>query len=81
MKRPHVENFIRWSKDKPEGVVLTADLTNSSEVGKWRDTYPDRFFPMKMASIDELDAIQVQAALDEIRAEIMKLRDAGRSGS
>lgn len=49
VKRPHVENFIEWSKDKPEVVVLTADLTNSSEVGKWRDTYPDRFFPMKMA--------------------------------
>lgn len=49
VKRPHVENFIEWSKDKPEVVVLTADLTNSSEVGKWRDTYPDRFFSMKMA--------------------------------
>ncbi len=49
VKRPHVENFIEWSKDKPEVVVLTADLTNSSEVGKWRDTYPDRFFPMRMA--------------------------------
>jgi transketolase len=49
VNRPHVENFIEWSKDKPEVVVLTADLTNSSEVGKWRDTYPDRFFPMKMA--------------------------------
>lgn len=47
--RPHVENFIQWSKDKPEVVVLTADLTNSCEVGKWRDTYPDRFFSMGMA--------------------------------
>ncbi len=49
VNRPHVQNFIDWSKDKPEVVVLTADLTNSSEVGQWRDTYPDRFFPMKMA--------------------------------
>jgi transketolase len=49
VKRPHVENFVEWSKDKPEVVVLTADLTNSSEVGKWAATYPDRFFPMKMA--------------------------------
>ncbi|MEO5965710.1 MAG: transketolase C-terminal domain-containing protein [Candidatus Limnocylindrales bacterium] len=47
--RPHVENFIAWAKDKPEVVVLSADLTNSSEVGKWRDTYPDRFFSMGMA--------------------------------
>lgn len=49
VKRPHVENFITWAEDKPEVVVLTADLTNSSEVGKWRDTYPDRFFGMSMA--------------------------------
>ena len=47
--RPHVENFIRWSADKPEVVVLSADLTNSCEVGKWRDTYPERFFSMGMA--------------------------------
>lgn len=49
VSRPHVENFITWSADKPEVVVLSADLTNSCEVGKWRDTYPDRFFSMGMA--------------------------------
>ncbi|SEL05963.1 transketolase [Colwellia chukchiensis] len=49
VSRPHVNNFIEWSKDKPEVVVLTADLSNSCEVGRWRDTYPDRFFPMGMA--------------------------------
>ena len=47
--RPHVDNFINWSADKPEVLVLSADLTNSCEVGKWRDTYPDRFFSMGMA--------------------------------
>lgn len=47
--RPHQQNFIDWSKDKPNVVVLTADLTNSCEVGKWRDTYPDRYFSMGMA--------------------------------
>ncbi|MGC8635409.1 MAG: transketolase family protein [Candidatus Limnocylindrales bacterium] len=47
--RPHVQNFIDWARDKPEVVVLAADLTNSSEVGRWRDTYPDRFFSMGMA--------------------------------
>lgn len=47
--RPHVENFINWSADKPEVLVLSADLTNSCEVGKWRDTYPERFFSMGMA--------------------------------
>lgn len=47
--RPHVSNFINWSADKPEVLVLTADLTNSCEVGKWRDTYPERYFSMGMA--------------------------------
>ncbi len=49
VRRPHVNNFIKWSADKPEVVVLAADLTNSCEVGDWRDTYPDRFFSMGMA--------------------------------
>ncbi len=49
VSRPHVESFIAWAKDKPEVVVLTADLTNSCEVGLWRDTYPDRFFSLGMA--------------------------------
>jgi transketolase len=44
-----VQNFIDWCKDKPEVLVLTADLSNSCEVGKWRETYPERFFPMGMA--------------------------------
>ena len=47
--RPHQQNFIDWAKDKPQVLVLSADLTNSCEVGKWRDTYPDRFFSMGMA--------------------------------
>lgn len=49
VKRPHVENFIEWSRDRPEVLVLSADLTNSCEVGRWRDAYPDRFFSMGMA--------------------------------
>lgn len=47
--RPHVENFIKWSKDRPQVLVMTADLTNSCEVGRWRDTYPDRFITAGMA--------------------------------
>ena len=49
VSRPHSENFIRWSASRPEVVVLSADLTNSCEVGKWRDTYPDRFVTAAMA--------------------------------
>ncbi len=47
--RPHQDAFIQWASDKPKVVVLSADLTNSCEVGRWRDTYPDRFFSMGMA--------------------------------
>lgn len=47
--RPHVMNFIDFAADHPKAVVLSADLTNSCEVGQWRDTYPDRFFSMGMA--------------------------------
>ena len=47
--RPHQDSFLKWSEDKPEVLVLSADLTNSCEVGRWRDTYPDRFFSMGMA--------------------------------
>lgn len=49
VSRPHVDNFLAWAVDKPHVVVLSADLTNSCEVGKWRDTHPDRFFSMGMA--------------------------------
>ena len=49
VSRPHVKSFLEWSRDKPEVLVLTADLTNSCEVGMWRDTYPERFFAMGMA--------------------------------
>ncbi len=47
--RPHLRNFIEWARDKPEVIVLSADLTNSCEVGDWREAYPDRFFSMGMA--------------------------------
>ncbi|MBK8020869.1 MAG: transketolase [Chloroflexi bacterium] len=47
--RPYVQTFIDWAKDKPKVLVLSADLTNSCEVGKWQETYPDRFFSMGMA--------------------------------
>ena len=47
--RPHVQNFIDWSTDKPEVVVMTADLTNSCEVGNWASVFPERFYSMKMA--------------------------------
>ena len=46
IKRPHARNLIRWAKDRPEVLVLSADLTASCEADDFRDTYPDRFFSL-----------------------------------
>jgi transketolase len=45
----HARNLVEWSKDKPKVLVLSADLTGSTEIDLFRDTYPDRFFSMGMA--------------------------------
>ncbi len=47
--RPYQTAFNKWSEDKEKVLVLTADLTNSCEVGEWKNLYPDRFFLMGMA--------------------------------
>jgi len=49
VKRPHATNFVRWAKDRPEVLLLSADLTGSCEADDFRDTYPERFFSMGMA--------------------------------
>ena len=49
VKRAHAENLVRWAKDRPEVVVLSADLTSSCEADLFRDTYPRRFFSVGMA--------------------------------
>ncbi len=49
VSRPHAENLIRWAADKPEVLVLSADLTASCEADGFRDTFPDRFFSLGLA--------------------------------
>lgn len=49
VKKLHASNLVTWAKDKPRVVVLSADLTGSTEVDLFRETYPDRFFSMGMA--------------------------------
>ena len=49
LSRVHARNLVEWAKDKPKVVVLSADLTSSTEIDLFRDTYPDRFFSMGMA--------------------------------
>ena len=47
--RPHRRNMVAWAADKPEVLVLSADLTASCEADGFREAYPDRFFSMGMA--------------------------------
>jgi transketolase len=49
LKKLHARNLVEWAKDKPEVVVLSADLTGSTEIDLFRDTFPDRFYSMGMA--------------------------------
>ncbi len=46
--RVHARKLVEWAKDKPEVVVFSADLTSSTEVDLFRDTYPDRFYSFGM---------------------------------
>lgn len=49
LTRVHARNLVAWARNKPQVVVLSADLTASTEIDLFRDTYPDRFFSMGMA--------------------------------
>jgi len=48
LKRVHAGYLVEWAKGKPRVVVLSADLTSSTEIDLFRDTYPDRFFSLGM---------------------------------
>jgi len=45
----HAKNLVKWAKNKKDVVVLSADLTSSTEVDLFRDAYPERFFSMGIA--------------------------------
>jgi len=47
--RVHARNLVKWAADKPNVLVLSADLTSSTEIDLFRDTYPDRFLSMGIA--------------------------------
>jgi len=47
--RVHAKNLVRWAADKPKVLVLSADLTSSTEIDLFRETYPDRFLSMGIA--------------------------------
>lgn len=44
----YARRFAEWAADKPEVLVLSADLTSSVEVDVFQKRYPDRFLSMGM---------------------------------
>ncbi len=49
LSKVHAKNLVKWAADKPNVLVLSADLTSSTEIDLFRDTYPDRFLSMGIA--------------------------------
>ena len=53
--KPHIEthvhskNMIRWAKEHPEAVVLSADLGSSCEIKEFGEAFPERYFSMGIA--------------------------------
>src|SRR5512140_358878 len=45
----HAKNIVKWAKDKDNILVLSADLTSSTEIDLFRDTYPTKFVSMGIA--------------------------------
>jgi transketolase len=49
LSRAHAKNLVKWAADKPNVLLLSADLTSSCESELFRDAYPDRFLSMGIA--------------------------------
>jgi transketolase len=49
LARVHAHNLVKWAQNRPEVLVLSADLTSSTEIDLFRDAYPERFFSMGIA--------------------------------
>ncbi len=49
VKQVHERSLVAWAKDRPEVVVFSGDLTGSTEIALFKQTYPDRFYSMGLA--------------------------------
>jgi len=49
LSKLHAKNLVQWAIDKPDVLVLSADLTSSTEIDLFRDAYPDRFISFGVA--------------------------------
>lgn len=46
--RVHARNLVEFARDRPEIIVLSADLTSNTEVDLFREAYPERFISVGM---------------------------------
>ena len=49
LNKVHERNLVAWAATRPQVLVLSGDLTGSTEIQLFKDSYPDRFFSMGMA--------------------------------
>lgn len=54
LTRVHARNLVEFARDKPEILVLSADLTSNTEVDLFKEAYPERFISMGMTEQDML---------------------------
>lgn len=47
--RVHAQNLVRFGREHPRAVVLSADLTSSTEADAFKAEFPDRFLSVGMA--------------------------------
>jgi transketolase len=60
LSRVHAKNLVEWAKNRPETLVLSADLTSSTEIDLFRAAYPSRFISCGIA---EQNMLSVAAGL------------------
>ncbi|PKO04027.1 MAG: transketolase [Chloroflexi bacterium HGW-Chloroflexi-3] len=56
LSKIHARNLVEWAKDRPEVLVLSADLTSSTEADLFQKAYPERFFSFGLAEQNMMSA-------------------------
>ena len=49
VNKVHENNLVSWARNRPDVLVLSGDLTGSTEIGLFKKTFPERFISMGMA--------------------------------
>lgn len=49
LSRVHAKNLVKWAENKKNVLVLSADLTSSTEIDDFKKSYPERFLSFGVA--------------------------------